>query len=188
VCCRNGFAQEVSTLCSYRAHQGHIRRRSALCSYRPCLVEGACTQQGRAHIRRLHPDWAARPALMRFLFFLFFFNDELRRAEARGAPMEVGVRGMPRGRRVKARARALRHGKHGSRGSASRPCPLPGETEAPLSTCTQALHTDLVPCPPRPRLVTRATTSSNACVKFEYTTRVLAAAREFSLYIPPPKP
>jgi hypothetical protein len=22
------------------------------------------TQQGRAHIRRLHPDWAARPALM----------------------------------------------------------------------------------------------------------------------------
>jgi hypothetical protein len=28
-------------------------------------VEGAYTQQGRAHIRRLHPDWAARPALMR---------------------------------------------------------------------------------------------------------------------------
>jgi hypothetical protein len=27
-------------------------------------VEGAYTQQGRAHIRRLHPDWAARPALM----------------------------------------------------------------------------------------------------------------------------
>jgi hypothetical protein len=25
---------------------------------------GAYTQQGRAHIRRLHPDWAARPALM----------------------------------------------------------------------------------------------------------------------------
>jgi hypothetical protein len=24
----------------------------------------AYTQQGRAHIRRLHPDWAARPALM----------------------------------------------------------------------------------------------------------------------------
>ena len=28
------------------------------------LVEEAYTQQGRAHIRRLHPDWAARPALM----------------------------------------------------------------------------------------------------------------------------
>jgi hypothetical protein len=28
------------------------------------LVEGAYTQQGRARIRRLHPDWAARPALM----------------------------------------------------------------------------------------------------------------------------
>jgi hypothetical protein len=28
-------------------------------------VEEAYTQQGRAHIRRLHPDWAARPALMR---------------------------------------------------------------------------------------------------------------------------
>jgi hypothetical protein len=27
-------------------------------------VEGAYTQQGRAHIRRLPPDWAARPALM----------------------------------------------------------------------------------------------------------------------------
>ena len=27
-------------------------------------VEEAYTQQGRAHIRRLHPDWAARPALM----------------------------------------------------------------------------------------------------------------------------
>jgi hypothetical protein len=27
-------------------------------------VEGAYTQQGRAHIRRLRPDWAARPALM----------------------------------------------------------------------------------------------------------------------------
>jgi hypothetical protein len=27
-------------------------------------VEGAYTQQGRAHIRRLHPDWAARPALL----------------------------------------------------------------------------------------------------------------------------
>ena len=26
--------------------------------------EEAYTQQGRAHIRRLHPDWAARPALM----------------------------------------------------------------------------------------------------------------------------
>jgi hypothetical protein len=30
------------------------------------LVEEAYTQQGRAHIRRLHPDWAARPALMRW--------------------------------------------------------------------------------------------------------------------------
>jgi hypothetical protein len=29
------------------------------------LMEEASTQQGRAHIRRLHPDWAARPALMR---------------------------------------------------------------------------------------------------------------------------
>jgi hypothetical protein len=29
------------------------------------LVEDAYTQQGRAHTRRLHPDWAARPALMR---------------------------------------------------------------------------------------------------------------------------
>jgi hypothetical protein len=29
-----------------------------------CGVEGAYTQQGRAHSRRLHPDWAARPALM----------------------------------------------------------------------------------------------------------------------------
>jgi hypothetical protein len=28
-------------------------------------VEGAYAQQGRAHIRRLHPDEAARPALMR---------------------------------------------------------------------------------------------------------------------------
>jgi hypothetical protein len=28
------------------------------------VVEEAYTQQGRAHIRRLHPDWAARPALM----------------------------------------------------------------------------------------------------------------------------
>jgi hypothetical protein len=28
------------------------------------LVEGAYTQQGRAHSRRLHPDRAARPALM----------------------------------------------------------------------------------------------------------------------------
>jgi hypothetical protein len=28
------------------------------------LVEGAYTQQGRAHIRRPHPGWAARPALM----------------------------------------------------------------------------------------------------------------------------
>jgi hypothetical protein len=28
-------------------------------------VEEAYTQQGRAHIRRLHPDWAARSALMR---------------------------------------------------------------------------------------------------------------------------
>jgi hypothetical protein len=28
------------------------------------LVEEAYTQQGRAHIRRLHPDWAARSALM----------------------------------------------------------------------------------------------------------------------------
>jgi hypothetical protein len=28
------------------------------------LVEEAYTQQWRAHIRRLHPDWAARPALM----------------------------------------------------------------------------------------------------------------------------
>jgi hypothetical protein len=28
------------------------------------LVEEAYTQQGRAQIRRLHPDWAARPALM----------------------------------------------------------------------------------------------------------------------------
>jgi hypothetical protein len=28
-------------------------------------VEEAYTQQGHAHIRRLHPDWAARPALMR---------------------------------------------------------------------------------------------------------------------------
>jgi hypothetical protein len=27
------------------------------------VVEGAYTQQGRAHSRRLHPDWAARPAL-----------------------------------------------------------------------------------------------------------------------------
>jgi hypothetical protein len=27
------------------------------------LVEGAYTQQGRAHIRRLHPDWAARPGV-----------------------------------------------------------------------------------------------------------------------------
>jgi hypothetical protein len=27
-------------------------------------VEGAYTQQGRVHSRRLHPDWAARPALM----------------------------------------------------------------------------------------------------------------------------
>jgi hypothetical protein len=27
-------------------------------------MEGAYTQQGRAHIRRLHPDWAARPAPM----------------------------------------------------------------------------------------------------------------------------
>jgi hypothetical protein len=27
-------------------------------------VEEAYTQQGRAHLRRLHPDWAARPALM----------------------------------------------------------------------------------------------------------------------------
>jgi hypothetical protein len=29
------------------------------------LVEGAYTQQGRARIRRLRPDEAARPALMR---------------------------------------------------------------------------------------------------------------------------
>jgi hypothetical protein len=28
------------------------------------LVEEAYTQQGRAHIRRPHPDWAVRPALM----------------------------------------------------------------------------------------------------------------------------
>jgi hypothetical protein len=28
------------------------------------------SKQGRAHIRRLHPDWAARPALMRGVFFL----------------------------------------------------------------------------------------------------------------------
>jgi hypothetical protein len=28
------------------------------------FVEEAYTQQGRAHIRRLHPGWAARPALM----------------------------------------------------------------------------------------------------------------------------
>jgi hypothetical protein len=28
-------------------------------------AEGAYTQQGRAHTRRLRPDWAARPALMR---------------------------------------------------------------------------------------------------------------------------
>ena len=28
------------------------------------MAEEACTQQGRAHIRRLHPDWTARPALM----------------------------------------------------------------------------------------------------------------------------
>jgi hypothetical protein len=50
------------------------------------LVEEAYTQQGRAHIRRLHPDWAARPALLsraahaveskavvHDAFFLFFF-------------------------------------------------------------------------------------------------------------------
>jgi hypothetical protein len=29
------------------------------------VVEGAYTQQGRAHSRRLHPDEAARPSLMR---------------------------------------------------------------------------------------------------------------------------
>ena len=28
------------------------------------MVEEAYTQQGRAQSRRLHPDWAARPALM----------------------------------------------------------------------------------------------------------------------------
>ena len=28
------------------------------------MVGEAYTQQGRAHIRRLRPDWAARPALM----------------------------------------------------------------------------------------------------------------------------
>jgi hypothetical protein len=28
------------------------------------LVEEAYTQQGRAHIRRLHPDWAAGPAVV----------------------------------------------------------------------------------------------------------------------------
>jgi hypothetical protein len=29
-----------------------------------CLCGEAYTQQGRAQSRRLHPDWAARPALM----------------------------------------------------------------------------------------------------------------------------
>jgi hypothetical protein len=36
------------------------------------LVEEAYTQQGRARIRRLHPDWAARPALMSRVMRFFF--------------------------------------------------------------------------------------------------------------------
>jgi hypothetical protein len=40
-----------------------VARKRALCLF--FLVEEAYTQQGRAHIRRLRPDWAARPALLR---------------------------------------------------------------------------------------------------------------------------
>jgi hypothetical protein len=36
------------------------------------LVEKTYTQQGCAHIRRLHPDWAARPALMSRAAHFFF--------------------------------------------------------------------------------------------------------------------
>jgi hypothetical protein len=38
------------------------------------LVEEAYTQQGRAHIRRLHPDEAARPALMRRAHIIFILG------------------------------------------------------------------------------------------------------------------
>ena len=40
------------------------QQHSSSCFFFFFLVGEAYTQQGRAHIRRLHPDWAARPALM----------------------------------------------------------------------------------------------------------------------------
>jgi hypothetical protein len=68
-------------------------------------VEGAYTQQGRAHIRRLHPDWAARPALMSRAAHaveskvgMFYYCEALQRAALQlqgsissGAPARRGV-------------------------------------------------------------------------------------------------
>jgi hypothetical protein len=68
-------AEEAYTLARLKADQQismFTSRRTCFDSSFFLVVEEAYTQQGRAHIRRLHPDWAARPALMRFLLFFSF--------------------------------------------------------------------------------------------------------------------